>query len=216
VAIIRSWRSWIKDQNKMTFTRDSIVGRNANGSFIHHSAPMPLPGFGRVRDAAPTGSTVGGVGTSSAGYAENSRTMGDPRRGKIEDLGRERSDATANVLASWATGSEVEIIEDGALSYLCRWEPLQSGEGRPEGATTENPITRSATTMNDPEKSFADPPVGPRAAQDARIANTFARLRSHDEKPTPQAKRALTNIRKTADALGSINDANAAFWSGKK
>ena len=47
------------------------------------------------------------------------------------------------------------------------------------------------------------------------FANTFARLRSHNEKPTPQAKRALANIRKNADALGSINEANRDFW-GKK
>jgi hypothetical protein len=74
---------------------------------------------------------------------------------------------------------------------------LQRSEGRPETAVTAGPITRSATS------------------QDARINNTFARLRSHNEKPTPQAKRALTNIRKNADALGSINEANRDFWSKK-
>jgi hypothetical protein len=51
----------------MTFTRDSIVGRNADGSMRHHGAPMPLPGFGRVRDAAQVGSEVGGIGESSFG-----------------------------------------------------------------------------------------------------------------------------------------------------
>jgi hypothetical protein len=43
----------------------------------------------------------------------------------------------------------------------------------------------------------------------------FARLRSHNEKPTPQAKRALANIRRNADAMDGIDQANAAFW-GKK
>jgi hypothetical protein len=201
----------------MTFTKDTIVRRNADGSFLHYSAPMPLPGFGRVRDAAPTGSEVGGIGERSLGYAENSKTMYAPSQGKIGGTDPQREDgAYRHVLARWKTGGEVEIVEEGDSAFLLLWEPQRPGDGNPQGATTANAITRSTTTMNDPEKSFADPQLGPRIAQDARIANGFARIRSHNEKPTPQAKRALTNIRKTADALGSINDANAAFWSGKK
>jgi hypothetical protein len=201
----------------MMITKDSIVRHNRDGSMLHHGAPIPLPGFGRVRDAAPVGSEVGGIGESSFGYAENNRTMRSFPQGKIGNTDPRREDgAYRHVLARWKTGAEAEIVEDGDSTFLCLWEPLQPGEGNPQGATTERPIRKSATTMNDPEKSFADPPVGQRIAQDARIVNGFARLRSHDVKPTPQAKRALTNIRKTADALKSINEANASFWSGKK
>jgi hypothetical protein len=63
----------LKGKNEMMITKDSIVGRNANGSIFHHGAAMPIPGW--TRDAAPVGSEVGGIGTSSLGYAENSLTM---------------------------------------------------------------------------------------------------------------------------------------------
>jgi hypothetical protein len=208
VAIIRSWRSWVKDENKMTFTRDKIIGRDASGRVLHHSAPMPLDGFNR--DAAPVGSEVGGIGEASFGYAENNRTMRAYAQGKIGGTDPQREDgAYRHVLARWKTGSEVEIIEEGDSMFLLLWEPPRPGEGNPQGATTSDPISRSATTMNDPERTFADPPVGPRAT------TSDWRLRNHSAKPTPQAKRALTNIRKNADAATSINDANRDFW-GKK
>jgi hypothetical protein len=163
------------------------------------------------RDAAPSGSTVGGTGEESTGYREYNQT-----NRPIGGTEARRSDgAIRDVLACWGADRETQIVEESGLKYLIMWSRLQPGEGNPVGATTADPIRKSATTMNDPEKSFADPPVGPRTMLDARIANTFARLRSHNEKPTPQAKRALTNIRKNADALGSINDANRDFW-GKK
>jgi hypothetical protein len=186
------------------------------GSFMHYGTPMPLSG---TRDAAPVGAEVGGIGERSLGYAENSKTMYAPLQGKVAGTDPQRADgATRSVLWMWDAECETQIVEENGFKYLLMWTPLQPGAGNPEGATTADPIRKSASTMNDPEQTFADP-VGPRAttSDDARrIANTFARLRSHNEKPTPQAKRALTNIRKNADALESINAANVAFWSGKK
>ena len=76
----------------MMITKDSIIRRNANGSILHHGAPMPLPGFGRVRDAAPSGSVVAGIGESSFGYAENNRTMRSFPQGRIGNTDPQRED----------------------------------------------------------------------------------------------------------------------------
>jgi hypothetical protein len=38
----------------MMITKDSIIRRNKDGSMFHHGAPVPIPGFGRVRDAVIT------------------------------------------------------------------------------------------------------------------------------------------------------------------
>jgi hypothetical protein len=79
---VRAWRDWIeKGPNEMKFERDKIVRRNADGSFLHYSSPVPLGGF--TRDAAPVGSEVGGIGENSFGYAENNLTMRSFPQGKI-------------------------------------------------------------------------------------------------------------------------------------
>jgi hypothetical protein len=170
---------------------------------LHHGAPMPLPGFGRARDAAPVGSEVGGIGESSFGYAENNRTMtGSPRRGKIETLGQERSGAVANVLATWATGSEVEIVEDGDITFLYLWTPLQPGEGAPEDAIMTNAIGRTSIS-------------GPEATRDAH-SQMFDRIKDHDSRKPSVARKALASIKKNTDTMESINAANAKFWGGNK
>jgi hypothetical protein len=200
----------------MMITKDSIIRRNTNGSMFHHSAPMPIPGFGRVRDAAPVGSEVGGIGENSFGYAENNRTMRSFPQGKIGGTDPQREDgAYRRVLARWKTGCEIEIAEDGDSSFLLVWEPPRPGEGNPQGATTSAPISRSATTTNDPEKSFADPPIGPRAAVQDAHRQMFDRIIDHDSRKPPAVRRSLKKIQQSADALGRINEANREFW-GKK
>jgi hypothetical protein len=199
----------------MTFTRDKIIRRNANGSFIHHSAPMPLEGW--TRDAAPVGSEVGGIGEASFGYAENNQTMRSFPQGKIGTTDPQRADgAYRHVLARWTTGAEVEIVEEGDSAFLLLWEPQRPGEGNPQGATTADPITRSATTMNDPEKSFADPPIGPRAAMQDAHQQMFDRLTDLNCKKPLVARRALEKIRQSAGALESINETNRKFYGGGK
>jgi hypothetical protein len=216
VAIIRSWRSWVEGKNEMMITKDSIIRRNADGSMFHYSAPMPLPGFGRVRDAAPVGSEVGGIGEASFGYAENNRTMRSFPQGRIANTDPQREDgAYRHVLARWKTGGEVEIVEEGDSAFLLLWEPPRPGEGRPQSAITADPISRSATTMNDPEKSFADPPVGPRSAVQDAHRQMFDRIRDHDSKKPVAARRTLAAIKRGIDASESINAANREFWSGK-
>jgi hypothetical protein len=167
------------------------------------------------RDAAPTGSVVGGVGTASMGYAENNRTMGEQRRSKIELLGQERSDATASILANWKTGTEYEVVEDGDSCYLVTWMPLQAHAGA-QGATTSDPITKSAATRADPEKTFADPPTGPRAAAQDAHRQMFDRIIDHDCRKPAAARKALKQIKQSVDALESINEENRKFYGGKK
>lgn len=195
----------------MTFAKDKIVRRNANGSFLHHGAPMPL-----TRDAAPTGSEVGGIGPASLGYREYNRTMHPLAQGKVGGTDPQREDgALRSVLCSWDVDCETEIVEQDGRKYLLMWTPLQSGEGNPEGATTSAVIKKSATTMADPEKTFADPPVGPReAARDAH-RQMFDRITDLNVKKPLVARRALEKIRQSAGALESINATNRDFW-GKK
>src|SRR5580704_12419197 len=114
-------------------TKDSIVRRNADGSMFHHGAPMPL-----CRDAAPTGSTVGGTGEESMGYRENNRT-----NRPIAGTEARRSDgAIRDVLACWGADRETQIVEESGLKYLLMWTPLQPGEGAPENAIMTNAIGR--------------------------------------------------------------------------
>ena len=189
----------------MMITKDLIIRRNANGSLFHHGAPMPLPGFGRVRDAAPVGSEVGGIGESSFGYAENNRTMRSFPQGRIGNTDPRREDgAYRHVLARWKTGAEVEIVEEGDSAFLLLWEPPRPGEGRPQSAITADPITRSA--VSGPEAS---------AVQDAH-RQMFDRIMDHDFKKPPAARRALAAIKHGTDTLESINAGNCEFWSGKK
>jgi hypothetical protein len=210
---IRAWRDWIeKGSSEVKFERDSIIRRNADGSYFHHGAPTSL-----TRDAAPVGSEVGGVGENSAGYRENSKTMYAPLQGKVGGTNPQREDgATRNILARWKTGCEIEIVEDGDSSFLVVWEPLQPSEGNPQGATTSDPITRRATSMADPEKSFADPPIGPRAAMQDAHRQMFDRILDHNSKKPPAARRALAAIKRGVDSSEMINEANREFWSGKK
>jgi hypothetical protein len=151
-----------------------------------------------ARDAAPSGSKVDGTGENSLGYAQNSRTT-STRRGKIETLGQERSDAVANVLATWATGAEVEIVEDGDITYLCLWTPLQSGEGRPEDAIATNAIGKTSVVDRVAE------------ARDARLG----RYRDHNAAKPAAARRALAQVKRDVDSLESIAARNREFW-GKK
>jgi hypothetical protein len=191
--------------------------RDKDGSFLHHGAPMPLPGFGRVRDAAPVGSEVAGIGEKSFGYREYNRTNRPIPQGRIGNIGSRRDDgAIRSVLCVWDADAETQIVEQDGLKYLLLWTPLQSGEGSPQGATTSDPITRSASTMNDPEKSLADPPIGPRAAVQDAHRQMFDRIMDHDSKKPPAARRALAAIKRGADSLESIAAANREFWSGKK
>jgi hypothetical protein len=137
-------------------------------------------------------------------------------QGKIGGTDPQREDgAYRHVLARWKTGSEVEIVEDGDSMFLLLWEPPRPGEGSPQGATTSDPISRSATTMNDPEKSFADPPVGPRAAVQDAHRQMFDRITDHDCRKPAAVRRALKKIAQSAEAGDRINDANRDFW-GKK
>ena len=189
----------------MMITKDLIIRRNANGSMLHHSAPMPLPGFGRVRDGAPVGSEVGGIGESSFGYAENNnRTMRSFPQGRIGNTDPKREDgAYRHVLARWKTGAEVEIVEEGDNAFLLLWEPPRPGEGRPQSAITADPITRPA--VSGPEAV---------ATQDAH-RQMFDRLTDHNSKKPLVAHRALAAIKRGTDSLESINAANREFWSGK-
>jgi hypothetical protein len=179
-------------------TKDSIIRRNADGSIFHHGAPMPLPGFGRVRDGAPVGSEVGGTGEESAGYRENNRTNRpiagtDPRRadGAIRD-----------VLACWGADRETQIVEESGLKYLLMWTPLQPGEGAPEDAIMTNAIGRTSVS-------------GPEAARDAN-RQMFDRIKDHDSRKPSVARKALASIKKNTDTMESINAENAKFWGGKK
>ena len=189
----------------MMITKDLIIRRNADGSMLHHSAPMPLQGFGRVRDWTPVGSEVGGIGEKSFGYAENNRTMRSFPQGKIAGTDPQREDgAYRHVLARWKTGGEVEIVEEGDSAFLLLWEPLRPGEGRPQSAITADPISRSA--VSGPEAV---------ATQDAH-RQMFDRLTDHNSKKPLVAHRALAAIKRGTDSLESINAENAKFWGGNK
>jgi hypothetical protein len=74
----------------MMFTKDTIIRRNADGSFLHHSAPMRL-------DAAPVGSEVGGIGEESMGYLQNNKT----NRPIAGTEARRADGAIRDVLACW-------------------------------------------------------------------------------------------------------------------
>jgi hypothetical protein len=194
----------VEGKNEMMITKDSIIRRNADGSIFHHGAPMPLPGFGRVRDAAPVGSEVGGIGESSFGYAENNRTMRSFPQGKVGNTAPQREDgAIRSVLCVWDADAETQIVERDGLKYLLMWTPLQSGEGRPQSAITADPISRSA--VSGPEAS---------AVQDAH-RQMFDRLTDHNSKKPLVARRALAAIKRGTDTLESINAGNREFWSKK-
>jgi len=179
----------------MMVTKDSIVRRNANGSMLHHSAPMPLPGFGRVRDAASTGSEVAGTGENSLAYREYNQTNRPIPQGRIGNIGARRDDgAIRSVLCVWDADAETQIVEENGLKYLLMWTPLQPGEGRPENAIMTNAIGRTSIS-------------GPEAARD--------RIRDHDSKKPPAARRALAAIKRGTDNLAAINAANREFWGLK-
>jgi hypothetical protein len=183
--------------------RDSIVRRNKDGSFLHHSAPMPMGGF--TRDVAPVGSEVAGIGEESFGYREYDRTNRPTPQGRIGNIGSRRDDgAIRSVLCVWDADAETQIVEQDGLKYLLMWTPLQSGEGRPESAITASPIARSGVS-------------GPEAAtvQDAH-RQMFDRIMDHNSKKAPAARRALAAIKRGTDGLESIAAANREFWSGKK
>jgi hypothetical protein len=189
----------VEGKNEMMVTKDSIIRRNADGSFLHHGAPMSL-----ARDAAPVGSEVGGIGTASAGYREYNQTNRPIQQGRIGGTDPQREDgAIRSVLCVWDADAETQIVEQDGLKYLLMWKPLQSGEGRPQSAITADPITRSA--VSDPEAS---------AAQDAH-RQMFDRIMDHDSKKPPAVRRALNKIQRSADALGRINVANREFWGNK-
>jgi hypothetical protein len=119
--------------------RDSIVRRNKDGSFLHHSAPMPMGGF--TRDAAPVGSEVAGIGEESFGYREYNRTNRPILQGRIGNIGSRRDDgAIRSVLCVWDADRETQIVEQDGLKYLLMWTPLQSGEGSPENAVMTNAL----------------------------------------------------------------------------
>jgi hypothetical protein len=201
VAVIRHWRSW--GENKMMITKDSIIRRNRDGSYLHHGAPIPLPGFGR--DAAPVGSEVGGIGEESLGYRENNRTNRPIPQGRIGNIGSRRDDgAIRSVLCVWDADAETQIVEQDGLKYLLMWTPLQSGEGRPQSAITADPITRSA--VSGPEGV---------AARDAH-RQMFDRVMDHNSKKPLVARRALAAIKRGTDTMAAINASNRDFWSGKK
>jgi hypothetical protein len=190
-------------KNEMMITKDSIVRRNANGSMLHHSAPMAIPGFGRVHDAAPVGSEVGGIGESSFGYAENNRTMRSFPQGKIGNTDPRREDgAIRSVLCVWDADAETQIVERDGLKYLLMWTPLQPGEGAPENAIMTNAIGRTSVS-------------GPEATRDAH-RQMFDRIKDHDSRKPSVARTALASIKKNTDTMESINAANAKFWGGNK
>jgi hypothetical protein len=173
----------------MTFTRDTIVGRNRDGSIRHHGAPMRL-------DAPPTGSAVGGIGEESLGYRENNRT-------NRPIAGTQRADgAVKNILACWNPDAETEIVEESGLRYLIMWTPLQPGEGAPEDAIMTNAIGRTSVS-------------GPEAARDAH-RQMFDRIKDHDSRKPSVVRKALASIKKNTDTMESINAANREFWSGNK
>ena len=182
----------------MMIAKDSIVGRDRNGRVLHHGAPVPLPaGFGRVRDAAPAGSTVGGTGEELMGYRENNRT----NRPIAGTEARRGDGAIRDILACWPADSETEIVEEAGLKYLIRWTPLQSGEGVPENAIMTNAIGRTSVS-------------GPEATQDTH-RQMFDRIIDHNSKKPLAARKALATIKRSTDAMASINAANLDFW-GKK
>jgi hypothetical protein len=186
----------LKGKNEMMLTKDSIIRRNADGSFLHHSEPAPLNGF--TRDAAPAGSTVGGIGEESMGYRENNRT-----NRPIAGTEARRSDgAIRDVLACWGADRETQIVEESGLKYLLMWTPLQSGEGRPENAVMTNAIGRTSVS-------------GPEASQDAH-RQMFDRIKDHDSRKPSVARKALASIKNNTGTMESIAEANRQFWSGKK
>jgi hypothetical protein len=187
----------VEGKNEMMITKDSIIRRNADGSIFHHGAPVPIPG-GRVRDAAPVGSVVGGTGEESTGYRENNRT-------NRPIAGTQRADgAVRNVLACWNPDAETEIIEQNGMKYLVMWSPLQPGEGAPDDAIMTNAIGR--TSVSGPEAA---------TAQDSH-RQMFDRIMDHSSKKPLVARRALEKIRQGTDALESINEINRKFYGGGK
>jgi hypothetical protein len=173
----------------MTFARDTIVGRNRDGSIRHHGAPMRL-------DAAPVGSTVGGIGEESMGYRENNRT----NRPIAGTEARRADGAIRDILACWGADRETEIVEESGLKFLLLWTKLQPGEGPPEDAIMTNAIGR--TSVSGPEAE----------ARDARNG----RYMDHNVKKPLAARRALEKIRQGTDALESINEINRKFYGGGK
>jgi hypothetical protein len=190
---IRSWRSWIEGKNEMMITKDTIIRRNADGSFLHHGASVLLPGFGRVRDGDP----VGGIGEESLGYRENNRT----NRPIAGTEARRADGAIRDVLACWGADRETEIVEESGLKYLLLWTPLQPGEGAPENAVMTNAIGRTSVS-------------GPEATRDAH-RQMFGRVMDHNAKKPLVARKALAAIKRDTGAMESINARNREFWSGK-
>jgi hypothetical protein len=182
----------VEGKNEMMITKDSIIRRNADGTFLHHGASVPL-----FRDAAPAGSKVGGTGEESTGYRENNRT-----NRPIAGTEARRSDgAIRDVLACWGADRETEVVEESGLKYLLMWTPLQPGEGAPENAIMTNAIGRTSVS-------------GPEATRDAH-SQMFDRIMDHDSRKPPAARRALKKIRQDTDALEEINQAHREFWGRK-
>jgi hypothetical protein len=186
----------VEGKNEMMI-KDSIIRRNADGSMVHHSAPMPL-----TLDAAPVGSEVGGIGAASLGYREYNQTNRPIPQGRIGNTDPRRADgAIRSVLCVWDADAETQIVEENGLKYLLMWTPLQPGEGAPEDAIMTNAIGRTSVS-------------GPEAARDAH-SQMFDRIRDHDSRKPAVARKALAQIKRDTDALGSIADANAKFWGRK-
>jgi hypothetical protein len=206
----------VERKNEMMITKDSIIRRNANGSMFHHGAPMPIPGFGRVSDAASAGSKIGGIGSASEGYEQYNQTNRPIPQGRIGNTDPYRADgAIRGVLCVWDADAETQTVEQDGLKYLLMWTPLQSGEGVAEGAVTGKLTGRPASTMNDPEQTFADPPVGPRAAAQDAHRQMFDRITDHNSKKPLAARRALAAVKRSTDSSESINEANRKFWGGE-
>ena len=125
----------------MMITKDSIIRRNADGSYLHHGAPMPLAGF--ARDAAPVGSEVGGIGESRLVIAENNQTNASFPQGRIGNTDPQREDGAIRSMfwCRWNTDArDCKSSRKDGLKYLLMWTPLQPGEGGPQSAITANPI----------------------------------------------------------------------------
>jgi hypothetical protein len=98
---------------------------------------------------------------------------------------------------------ETEIVEESGLKYLLLWTPLQPGEGAPEDAVMTNAIGKTSV-------------FGPEANRDARSQMFDHRIKDHNSKKPPAARKALASIKKNTDTMESINAANAKFWGGNK
>ena len=204
-----SRKCWMKrsveGKNEMMITKDSIVGRNADGRV---SPSWRADAASGLRPCPMRRRLVPRLAVLAKARLATRRTTGRCALFRKEVLAAPiRSVRMAHTGMFWRGGKPAARLRSSRKAiarFFCCGTPLQSGEGRPQSAITADPITRSAVS-------------GPEAAavQDAH-RQMFDRIMDHNSKKPPAARRALAAIKRGTDTMESINAENRKFWGGKK